>query len=804
MLSRRTHRNLTDDPASFILLALGIDGSREPSASRRFRLSLRSLWSGLVWVCFLFTPVMGQSVPSGPVESVEYDGLRRLSRTLVEDIAGIKPGQPADRSVLEAAVDRLLRTGRFLAVSYDIEDGTAGPRVVFRLRERPTVAKITFEGLTRYRPGQLKDNLTIKEGEPVDMFAVRDGQRAIELRYRSDGYQDAKVTFDEKRLEESGELVYTIVEGGRTRLRKIEFTGNTTYRDRRLYRQIRSRTALWIFRTGEYDEEQVRGDDARVETFYRDEGFLDARVTHRVEPGDEPDELKLTFEVVEGTRYAIESIEFLGAKVFSVEELTTILTSRVGDFVKQPKVDADARAIQERYGELGYIYARVRPIRVFSTTPDLVRLTFEITEGEQFRVGDVVVRGNERTKDKVVRRTLNLYPPDDLFNLTEAREAEKRLRESRIFSAARVVPVGDKPGVRDVVMDVTESEKSGDFIFGFGVTSNNGAIGQIVLDLPNFDLFDTPRSFQEFIRFRSFFGAGQRMRIELQPGTEVSRARIEFTEPYLFDRPLRFDTSLYLFERGRDGYDEERAGASVSLGKRFERGRLQGWSGEIAVRGEVVSVEDVDLFASDQIRDDKGDNFLTAVKGTLLLDRTDNRLVPTSGDRLRIAYEQVGLLGGDHHFGKLTGSYSWYRTLAVDARERKSVLELRMEGGQILGDAPVFERFYAGGVGSIRGFEFRGVGPRDGIDNNNVGGENMLLWGAEYSFPLYEEMVRGLFFLDAGTIDFETMRSSIGVGVRLTLELFGPLPIELAIGIPMTRDSDDEEQIFSFSIGSIF
>ncbi len=739
--------------------------------------------------------------PTGPIESVEYEGLKRISTVFVEDIANIKAGEQADKTVLDAAVDRLLRTGRFLSVTHEVQAGATGVRVVFKLRERPIVSKIRFEGLSKYRAGQLKDVMTIKEGEPVDMFAVRDGERSIEARYKGDGYQDVKVSFDEKKLEETGELVYTIVEGKRTRIRKIDFTGNKTFKRGTLYRKIRSRTALWIFRTGEFDKDQVDGDDSRIESFYRDEGFLDAKASHATSPFKESGDLRLTFTVEEGIRYSIESIDFLNSTVFTIDELNSMLTSKVGDIVKQPKVDADARTIQTRLGELGYIDSRVKPIRVFSTTPQLVRLTFEITEGEQFRVGDVVVRGNEKTKDKVVRRALNLYPPDDLFNMTEARDAEKRLRESRIFSAARVVPVGNKPGVRDAVVDVTESDKSGDFIFGFGITSNNGAIGQIVLDLPNFDLFDTPRSFQEFIKFRSFFGAGQRLRLELQPGTEVSRARVDFTEPYLFDRPLRFDTSLYLFERGRDGYDEERAGSSVSLGKRFERGLMQGWSGEIALRGEVVSIDDVDLLASNEIREDEGDNFLTAVKGTLLLDRTDNRLIPTSGDRFRVAYEQIGLLGGDHHFGKITSSYSWYKTMGIDARERKSVLELRIEGGQIVGDAPVFERFYAGGVGSIRGFEFRGVGPRDGIDRNNVGGDNLLLWGAEYTFPLYEEMVRGLFFLDAGTVDFEQMRSAIGAGVRLTLDIFGPIPIELALGFPMTEDDEDDEQVFSFSIG---
>jgi outer membrane protein insertion porin family len=419
-------------------------------------------------------------------------------------------------------------------------------------------------------------------------------------------------------------------------------------------------------------------------------------------------------------------------------------------------------------------------------------------------VGRVVVRGNERTKDKVVRRALNLYPPDDLFDLTEAREAERRLVESRIFQSARVYPVGDQPGVRDALIDVKEADKLGDFIFGAGVTSNSGIVGNIVLDLQNFDWQDRPRSWSELIKFRSFFGAGQRLRLEIQPGTELQRFRVDFTEPYFGDRPIRFDLSGYLFERGRDGYVEGRAGTSVSFGKRFERGFLHGWSGEIALRAENADVDDVDLFASREIRIDEGSNFLTSLKGTLVLDRTDNRFVPTRGDRLRLNYEQFGAMGGDHTFGRIGAGYVRFITVASDALERKSVLELRAEGGAIIGDAPVFERFYAGGTGSLRGFEFRGVGERDGIDKNNIGGDHLVLLGAEYSYPLIGDNVRGLVFVDTGSVGSGPWRAAIGGGIRFTLDIFGPVPLELGLAAPVSRDSDDEEQVFHFMIGGSY
>ena len=408
----------------------------------------------------------------------------------------------------------------------------------------------------------------------------------------------------------------------------------------------------------------------------------------------------------------------------------------------------------------------------------------------------------------MVRRALDLYAPTDLINLTKLREAEQRLRETQIFSFARITPVGGQPGVRDLVIDVEESERAGDFIFGIGVNSNSGAVGSIVLDLKNFDLFDWPRSFAEFIKLRSFRGAGQRLRIEAQPGTEFNRFRIDFSEPYFLDRPIRFGTGLYYFERDRQAYDERRVGGNVSFGKRLTKGWLKDWYAELALRVEEVTVDDVDLFAPRDAREVEGGNFLTSVKGTLVRDRTDSRFVPTTGDVFRLSWEQYGVLGGEHFFAKVIGSYTWHKTLLTDVKERKHVLSLRGDLGGVFGDSPTFERFYAGGIGSIRGFDFRSVSPRQGLRDDPVGGDFLALVKAEYTFPLYADAIRGVVFTDMGTVEesfgVNSWRASVGFGVRLMIEFFGPVPLEFDLAVPIAKDTDDEEQIFSFFIGATF
>lgn len=737
------------------------------------------------------------------VVGVEYRGAPADSETLVAGIARIEMGKPLPEGEPDAAVARLLRTGRFWSVTARTEPRPGGVLVVFEMRARPTITEIRFEGNDKVGERKLRSFVPLKAGDLVDRFAVREGAAAITDHYHSLGYTEATVSTEDALLEQQGVLLYRIDEGARTRVTEITFLGSETFPRRELMKQIESRTSFWIFRSGAFDADRVESDARRLERYHRDEGFLDARVTHRVEPTEKPGDLRLLFEVHEGTRYRVERLLFTGQSAFAESDFRPLMQTTEGVFVRARLLEADANAIRGLYGENGYIYATVTPSRLFSDTPGWVVVTLDVREGDQYRVGRVVVRGNTRTKDKVVRRELNLYPPDDLWNTKSARDAEQSLRESRYFDAAQVYPVGDEPGVRDVVMDVREAERAGNFIFGVGVTSNSGLVGSVVLDLQNFDLNDVPRSFSEFFKFRSFYGAGQRVRIELEPGTDVNRLRLDFTEPYLFDRPLRGDVSTYLFTRGRDGYDEERIGTTLSLGRRFPRGPLAGWAGEVALRLEAIEVSDIDLLAARAIREDKGSSILTSLKVSLAIDRTDSRFLPTRGDRFRASYEQAGVLGGDHDFGRALTSYTWYTALGRDELDRPTVLQLHGELGAVFGDAPVFERFYAGGIGSIRGFQFRGVGPRQGLEDNNVGGDTLVLGGAEYSFPLYGESVRGHFFLDAGTVD-SGLRATLGTGIRLTIDLLGPVPLEFNVGVPVVTRDDDEEQVFSFFIGTAF
>ena len=769
----------------------------QPAGATAFALIIIACWSA----------ASGQALGQQTVTSVEFTGLERTSNSFAQSIVQTHTGDAYDPATVEADVTRLLATGRFAAVTQHTEERGGGIAVIFDIQERIAIREIGFIGNEKYNDKKLREQVPLRVGDPLDTFSVREGADAITAIYRDAGYGEVVVTYNEDLLRDTGDLVYTIEEGPRIRVRDIEFEGNDSISDVELRKHIGTKTYLWIFRDGQFDQDAVEADAAAVQSFYRREGYLDARVGYRLDYAANQQDLTVTFTIAEGERYYVEAIDFEGNTVMTDEELSTLCSLAVGGPMLQNRLDDAARDIQSAYGERGYIYASVRPVRVFSETPQFVLITINIEEGDLYRVGRIDVRGNERTQDKVVRREFDLYP-NDVFNTAKVREAEDALRRTQLFGLASIAPVGDAPGVRDVQITVEESRKAGDFLFGFGVTSNSGLVGSVMLDIKNFDLFDPPRNLEEFYKLRSFHGAGQRLRIEAQPGTELNRFRVDFTEPYLFDKPLRFDFSAYFFERGREEYNERRIGSTVSLGKRLTKGPLKDWYGELAFRIESVRLDSLEVLSARDIRDAEGSDFQTSLKATLIRDRTDNRFLPTRGDRWRFAYEQFGVLGGENYMGKLTGGYAWHTTLFVDEQERKHVLSLKSDVGLLIGDTPVYERFYAGGIGSIRGFQFRGVTPRQGLRDDAVGGDFMILGSAEYSYPLYGDMFRGLIFTDMGTVEESLKvtgwRASVGTGVRLQIDFFGPVPLEFDVAVPVLREGEDEEQVFSFFIGATF
>jgi len=773
-------------------------------------------WSAALACGVVALALAGRAGAQGPntVIEVRVEGNRLLSDDAVLVDVRTRVGSEYDGEVVKADEQRLLRSGRYESVKISRTRAAEGVIVTFVVRERSIVAKVIFEGNKSLKTDDLIKELPFGVADPLNEYNVRAGRQAVLAKYRSSGYYFAEVTFDRDALRKHMQAVYRIVEGPRVGIRKIRYKGNKYFSTMRLRLQTRtSAWFLWIV-PGLLDIEQVDQDVNALRNLYVAEGFLDAEVGRVLAFSLDKRKVTLTFVIHEGPRYRVNEVRFSGNTVFSDDELAERLKLRRGEFFQAIWLRRDARMLRNTYGELGYIEATVQPKRRYmdpdaplpdwaaalvDEKPALLNVVFEITEADQYAIGRIDIRGHRFTKENVIRRELRFFP-EQMYNIVVVDESERRLRETRLFEQVSITPVGQVPGVRDVLVTVREG-RTAEFLVGAGVSTNSGLIGTISFTQRNFDLFAWPRSFGQFIRGESFKGAGQTFRIVAEPGTDLMRFHVEWFEPYLFDKPYSLGTRVFMFTRGRDAYDETRYGLVVSVGRRFKNR----WYGELAGRVEGVEVGDLDTPVAMEITADKGQHALVGLKGTLVRDRTDSRWMPSAGDRFRLSYEQVA---GSFDFGRADAEYRIYRTIYVDALDRKHIIAGRFGVGYIFGDAPIFERYYGGGIGSVRGFRYRGISPRGVGTTDAIGGDFQVFAGGEYSFPLVTDQLRGVVFIDTGTVEQEfevtTYRASVGVGLRWIVPLFGQVPMSFDFAAPISSDGSDDKQVFSFNIGVTF
>jgi len=689
------------------------------------------------------------------------------------------------------------------------------------IRNRPSgeiIKSIEFEGNERFKSHVLRERLGFELGDRLDPFLAEGGRMTIAEVYRKVGYPSVKVVLDRDRLAD-GHLLYRIEEGPRVQIGSIEFEGNDAFGDGTLRQVIKIKEKKWLLWPFHFTEEAVEADVDRLREFYYGRGHLNYKIEARTELSDSGDKMDVVFVIEEGPVYRIDRIVFNGNTRFTEEQLRENLDSREGKVYLKAEADRGARKIEQRYREIGYVDAEVRQSVKFTPEVDenLVTLTIHVKEGRQFRIGRIDITGNETTKDKVVRRVLDEYDftPGELYNAKIApKEGNGRLEKysQRAASAQQVMirpvaPESGDPNTKDVRVDLEEG-MTGIIRPGVGFSSDNGVMAQIIYRQQNFDIADLPEDLGEwFTPWRTFRGAGQRFGLRLEPGTRYSQYSISFSDPYWRDEPITFNMLGQSWKRFRESYDEKRLKGAIG----FEQRLSEQWRRSIGFRAENVGVSDLDFDAPLEIRDFYGDTQLFGVRFGVGFSGVDDVYDPSQGRNISAFYEQVT---GDDTFGILEGSYTRYFTLHEDVLGRKTILAGKFLGGTILGEAPPFEKFYAGGTSryGIRGFEYRGVSTR-GLQTNvpnpvrkdPIGSDWIFLAGAEITIPLVGENFGLLLFSDSGTIDTGSYRLSIGTGVEIKVpQVFGNMPIRFEIATPLLKDDEDETQVFSFSGGGVF
>jgi outer membrane protein insertion porin family len=726
-------------------------------------------------------------------------------------------GAPYRPETARADVDRLSRLvtfGRVESAVVPLDDGSI--ELIFTLAEQPIIQDIQVTGnraLTDQRLAQEVGGVLV--GAPVERFQIDRAARRIEDLYRERGYYRAEVTVDEDELAENGIVLFRIREGPRVRVTDIRFEGALSFQNRELRREIETRKA-GIFRRGAVDEDILATDVGALVSFYRDRGYLDVRADRVVRTSADGREAIIIFLVDEGPRYTFRSLKVVFEPdvdpVFNDEQLLGLMTVRPGDVYGAQDIIDSVQAIRSAYGQMGYTDAQViaNPLR----DPDRpqVDLRLRIDPGRRYKTGEVIIAGNDITKQNVIRRHVEVLPGATLSSVSIER-TENRLESLRLFDplnrdrGVRITlqpPDPAEPEYRDVLIEVEETN-TGDISFGGLVSSDSGLVGRVAITQRNFDITDVPDSPGEFFAGRAFRGGGQTLTLQALPGNEVQEYSIGLSEPYLLETDYSGSVNARFRDRNFDEYDQQNLGGSLGLGRRFGTR----WNGATSFRIDRVSLTDipddapVDVFAVENA------NLIMGIGAQLSRRSLDRFFLPNRGSATTVGVEQVI---GDFEFTKLSARHEVYVPLRGDFLGRATVVSLATRVDYIpqdRDDVPVYERYYQGGQ-SFRGFDFRTISPK-GVRNDTgevgqdpVGGTWSFYTGLELRQPLVEESVHIVGFIDTGTVTFEPgfedYRVSVGVGLRLSVPALSPAPLAFDFGFPLVEEEGDEGRLFSFSV----
>ncbi len=759
------------------------------------------------------TCAQGIDLTDRPIAQIKIEGLRDVSRQLVLNQIRLVNGASYDPQTVQEDIVRVTHLGRFSSVLARVEPQEDGSVIViYTVTEQPLLASVRIVGNKAIDQPQLLSLVRLRVGDPIDSFLIDRGIQQIKKAYEKAGYFATAVSVDKTSLDEKDALIFRIREGPRVRIRQIQFTGNRTFTDKQLRSKIQSNTYVFILRPGTLNRQQLDSDVARLREFYRDRGYLDAQVGREIRLSPDQQDAVVVFFVDEGRRYTVSTISTEGNTVFGLKQITETMPLKVGDVFSSDGLRRSQQALVDLYGTLGYIEVEIQIDRLFHENQPTVALRVKFEERRPHWVGTLSVRGNQLTKDKVIYRQVRGLVPGSRFDRAGIRKTEQILKQSSLFSDGKVTILGDPQDThRDVLIEVKEAN-SGSLSFGAGISSDAGILGALDLVQRNFDITDLPESFGEFITGKAFRGAGQFFSLTLQPGNELSRYSVSFSEPFLLDSNFFFDTNLFFFERQREDWDEKRFGDTLGIGHRF--GDV--WSLTLRLRAERIDITDIDPDAPMDAFDVQDDSVITSAGITVSRNTTDHRIFPTRGNRLRVELSRAGALGGDYNFTRTNMEFRQFWTVDEDFFGRHTVVSLRVEIGYIFerDRSPIFERFYAGGHRNFRGFRFRGVGPRgirqddSMIGDDPVGGDWLFLLGLEYNFPIYQDVVRGVIFADTGTVrddfGFNDYRASVGAGVRLKVPFLGQAPFALDFAIPVAKEDGDETQVVSFDLALPF
>jgi outer membrane protein insertion porin family len=765
-----------------------------------------------VWaasICALLGATLGRAqapqaaAPQGPpiVRSidVEYTGPGTVSKERILAQMRTRVGQPYSNEVVEQDIAALYKTGSIQNVRIFAQPQGDGLRVIVAVQTRSILREIQIDGAERVKAQRLRKEIKLKLNQPVNEQQLEEARQKIIEVYQGRGFTDVSVQFridpiDEKRG--TARVVYTVTEGVKGAVSRINFEGNTHFSQKVLRKQMKTRGKTpisFLDKSGRFDDVQLQQDIDKIREFYQDHGYIDVEVKDVRRERTEKGPMVLTIVIAEGPQYHVRKLIVSGYQNTTEQRIRVLLKMKEGSVYSPKQLRDDAKAVADAYGSGGYVDLVVQPEGA-PAGPALIDVHYNIEEGVRSFVNRINIEGNTRTKDKVIRREV-LVAPGDVFNTVRVDITKKRLDNLGYFAKVETYPEEtDIPGRKDLTILVQE-KRTGALSFGGGYSTIDQLVGFAELTQGNFDLFNWP----------SFTGGGQKFRLRIQYGTQRKDFILSITEPYFLDRRLSLNGQVFYTEANylSSEYDQRNYGFLTELRKPIN-------TYTYATLG--YSLQDVDIFnvaisASDFIKSQQGSTTESKIFSGVVYDSRDNPLLSRRGQRFTFSpYIAGGFLGGNTQVYGLDFEGSQYFHLPWD-----TILVINGEVATVSqwgngNDVPIFDRLYLGGSNNLRGFPFREVGPQD-ENGEPIGGKTMWRTTIEWTFPIIEK-ARGAVFYDTGFVNseewsfgFNHIASDIGIGLRLDLPI-GPLRLDY--GYPIQRDGYNGGGRFNFNVGYQF
>jgi outer membrane protein insertion porin family len=777
------------------------------------------------------------------IRKVEYLGNKKIKTKHLAARTGLKEGSPFDVSANRESARRIEEyyheKGHTFATVNLIKGGHKEDRdVIFEIEEGPKVrvTKIKFTGNEEISGGVLKTKIRTKTailciGGLYKPDTIPDDIAALRQYYHNLGYFDIEIdhdiVFNADRSRATFE--YIISEGPRYKVRNIEFLGNNIFSAAELGEDLE------LVEGDPFNMRFLNKDIANVKDRYGELGRLFATVDAVPRFIEQPGVADLVYRIDEDKVYRVRRVDVIINGENPHTKRAVVLNSSLilpGDlanpkFISRSKVRVSGIGIFERGPQNGVTVDIRRVVRDDRPSRNGV-VRGQNEDRAFFGVGHTSFDTDGQVSFTSPRRTSPRQPVPVPTPSPATTDTYKRIRPVTPWMSPTIRGQSfDDPGPLarpgfpyfgnnpqgnplldplyeplseeevDLIFRATEA-RTGRLMFGVGVNSDAGVVGSIVLSEQNFNILRPPTSFRDILDGSAWRGGGQRFRAEAVPGNIVSRYLISWTDPYFLDTNYSLGVSGFFYDRFFPDWDEQRSGGRISVGRQFTpQISLTG-----ALRLENVDITNPDIPTPAALAAALGKSFLSTFRTTLTHDTRDSAFLPGEGHKIDLSYEQAW---GDFDYPRFEAEARQYFT--VYSRPDGGGRHIVAVGGQ-LGwtddSTPIFERFYAGGFQTFRGFEFRGLGPRQlGVA---VGGNWMAIGSVEYMFPLMaNETIQLVGFSDFGTVEpdtgFDAFRMSVGAGLRITIPAMGPVPLAFDWAVPIIREDGDETRIFSFYVG---